>query len=587
MGRCQVHRQGHGHQGPARARPCSSAPRARTRPTPSPRWSAWSSAISTKAAPMPSPLRLHGHHRLARLCRRPACRARAAPSTRYRPSGDSRAGDRGAAICHSRSVCADRRTDGVGQHRCRRHAGVPACDARGRVAGRTRLREHRCRHACRCCLECALWTSRSPSMTLPRTSISGPVPPTCVTFAIALSAPLPVPAEIRPPAGADPRRRRHYAQPVPRRDWSKGGGIVLRAGSAASHVAMLARARGVPMLVGVAGLRGRSGSEPPSSMPMLASSSSRRMPTHAPPSSARRTAGAARTAAAAAIAGQAAATADGTADRRSRQHRRAVRCRCHRHCPLRRRRPDAHRVSLRRRPARRRNAISRLSPRARVGTGQAGGHPHRRCRWRQARAWLHRRRVQPVSRPARHPAGPRQVRTSSASRSALCCALHMHGNLRVMFPMIAIAAEYARPWHCSPQRPQLRGCCCSAPPAAARHHGRSALRSPSRLRRSASVAFFSIGSNDLTQYVMAAGRDNGAVAALNDVTNPAVVALVRRVAEFGKATRHSCQSLRRCGRRSRGASLRCSTPVCAAFRSSPAQLPLAKLAISGGRLGAA
>jgi phosphotransferase system enzyme I (PtsI) len=34
-------------------------------------------------------------------------------------------------------------------------------------------------------------------------------------------------------------------------DWSAGGGIALSAGSAASHVAMLARARGVPMVVGL------------------------------------------------------------------------------------------------------------------------------------------------------------------------------------------------------------------------------------------------------------------------------------------------------------------------------------------------
>ena len=33
-------------------------------------------------------------------------------------------------------------------------------------------------------------------------------------------------------------------------DWSQGGGLVLTAGSTASHVAMLARARGVPMVVG-------------------------------------------------------------------------------------------------------------------------------------------------------------------------------------------------------------------------------------------------------------------------------------------------------------------------------------------------
>src|SRR5687768_10618231 len=34
-------------------------------------------------------------------------------------------------------------------------------------------------------------------------------------------------------------------------DWSKGGGIALASGSAASHVAMLARSRGVPMVVGL------------------------------------------------------------------------------------------------------------------------------------------------------------------------------------------------------------------------------------------------------------------------------------------------------------------------------------------------
>jgi phosphotransferase system enzyme I (PtsI) len=41
-----------------------------------------------------------------------------------------------------------------------------------------------------------------------------------------------------------------------------------------------------------------------------------------------------------------------------------------------------------------------------------------------------------------------------------------------------------------------------------------------------SAAFFSIGSNDLTQYAMAAARDNGAVAALNDVMHPAVTRLI-------------------------------------------------------------
>eukprot|EP01036_Dinobryon_divergens_P010353 gene10353-13869_t len=51
-------------------------------------------------------------------------------------------------------------------------------------------------------------------------------------------------------------------------------------------------------------------------------------------------------------------------------------------------------------------------------------------------------------------------------------------------------------------------------------------------RTFAEVAFFSIGSNDLTQYVMAAGRDNGAVADLNDTRNPAVLSLIRTVVAF-------------------------------------------------------
>ena len=42
--------------------------------------------------------------------------------------------------------------------------------------------------------------------------------------------------------------------------------------------------------------------------------------------------------------------------------------------------------------------------------------------------------------------------------------------------------------------------------------------------------FFSIGSNDLTQYVMAAARDNGAVAASMIRMDPAVLRLIAQVA---------------------------------------------------------
>ncbi|RUX99027.1 phosphoenolpyruvate--protein phosphotransferase, partial [Mesorhizobium sp. M7A.F.Ca.US.005.03.2.1] len=49
------------------------------------------------------------------------------------------------------------------------------------------------------------------------------------------------------------------------------------------------------------------------------------------------------------------------------------------------------------------------------------------------------------------------------------------------------------------------------------------------------VAFFSIGTNDLTQYIMAADRLNPTVAKLNDVTNPAVISAIEMTAKAGVA----------------------------------------------------
>jgi phosphotransferase system enzyme I (PtsI) len=48
------------------------------------------------------------------------------------------------------------------------------------------------------------------------------------------------------------------------------------------------------------------------------------------------------------------------------------------------------------------------------------------------------------------------------------------------------------------------------------------------------AAFFSIGSNDLTQYVTAASRSDPNVAALNDPANPAVMRLIASLAEYGR-----------------------------------------------------
>jgi phosphotransferase system enzyme I (PtsI) len=58
------------------------------------------------------------------------------------------------------------------------------------------------------------------------------------------------------------------------------------------------------------------------------------------------------------------------------------------------------------------------------------------------------------------------------------------------------------------------------------------------------AAFFSIGTNDLTQYVMACDRGNGAVSALFDPMSPAVVELIRRVVDHGRS---SGKSVSLCG----------------------------------------
>jgi phosphotransferase system enzyme I (PtsI) len=46
--------------------------------------------------------------------------------------------------------------------------------------------------------------------------------------------------------------------------------------------------------------------------------------------------------------------------------------------------------------------------------------------------------------------------------------------------------------------------------------------------------FYSIGSNDLTQYVTAAGRDVAAVADLADASHPAIMRLIERIARHGR-----------------------------------------------------
>ena len=63
------------------------------------------------------------------------------------------------------------------------------------------------------------------------------------------------------------------------------------------------------------------------------------------------------------------------------------------------------------------------------------------------------------------------------------------------------------------------------------------------------VDFFSIGTNDLAQYTMAAERGNAALAGLLDRSLPAVLALIAHVTAAAAGARPLGRRLRRAGRR--------------------------------------
>jgi phosphotransferase system enzyme I (PtsI) len=109
------------------------------------------------------------------------------------------------------------------------------------------------------------------------------------------------------------------------------------------------------------------------------------------------------------------------------------------------------------------------------------------------------------------------------------------GDLRVMLPMVTTSAEFAA----ARERlaDALRGLSRDKVPAARPKLGIMVEVPAAAIAIDGFDAdFFSIGSNDLTQYVTAAGRDNGAVADLADPLNPAMLRLIASVARYGRET---------------------------------------------------
>lgn len=319
-------------------------------------------------------------------------------------------------------------------------------------------------------------------------------------------------------------------------DWSAGGGIALTRGSGASHVAMLARSRAVPMVVGLGDRAARQATGPA----LLDAEHGALMLS---PGGAETDAFKERAAAFAARQAQArrwlhrpAATADGT----------PVRVLVNVADPA---EVDAVDVDTC-------DGVGLMRTEFLFG-GQAGlpDEETQYAAYARVLRWAAGRKVtirtvdaggdKPVAGFTVEETNPflglRGIRLSLARpeifrvqiRALLRAAVH--GDLKVMFPMVAVPEEYARAAALFAEEAAglaARGVAHAMPALGIMVEVPAVAIAPEAF---ADAAFFSIGSNDLTQYVMAAARDNGTVAALNTVTNPAVLRLIRHVAGFGAA----------------------------------------------------
>ncbi len=110
----------------------------------------------------------------------------------------------------------------------------------------------------------------------------------------------------------------------------------------------------------------------------------------------------------------------------------------------------------------------------------------------------------------------------------------VHGDLKVMFPMVTVPEELARSaalFDSCLEDLRRQSIACRRPPLGIMVEVPAVAIAPELF---SAAAFFSIGSNDLTQYVTAASRDDARVAALNDPSHPAVTRLIAQVARYGR-----------------------------------------------------
>jgi phosphotransferase system enzyme I (PtsI) len=104
----------------------------------------------------------------------------------------------------------------------------------------------------------------------------------------------------------------------------------------------------------------------------------------------------------------------------------------------------------------------------------------------------------------------------------------VHGDLKVMLPMVTLPRELERARAILDE--ELAGLVAAGVPARRPRLGIMVEVPAAAIAADLFDAeFFSVGSNDLTQYVAAAGRDVAAVAELADPTQPAVLRLIHHV----------------------------------------------------------
>jgi phosphoenolpyruvate-protein phosphotransferase (PTS system enzyme I) len=111
----------------------------------------------------------------------------------------------------------------------------------------------------------------------------------------------------------------------------------------------------------------------------------------------------------------------------------------------------------------------------------------------------------------------------------------VRGNLKVMFPMVTTPDELEagrRLFVDAVGALQAEGVAAVFPEVGIMVEVPAAALTIERFN----APFFSIGSNDLAQYLTACDRTNGALARLIDPLHPAVLDLIKHVAEYGKRT---------------------------------------------------